>query len=80
MNVAFDKVWHLGLIHKIQPYFPPPLCKILLSYLSSRKFYIQFGEATSDLISIEAGVPQGSVLGPHPVYTVYHGHPSAVRC
>ena len=70
VSAAFDKVWHLGLLHKIQPHFPPALCKLILDYLTSRKFYIQFGEATSDLMPIGAGVPQGSVLGPT-LYTLY---------
>lgn len=64
INAAFDKVWHQGLIFKIHQYFPPAMCKIILSYLSSRSFYVQIGEATSPLMPIEAGVPPGSVLGP----------------
>ena len=40
------------------------------SYLSDRKFYVQESGATSMLYSINAGVPQGSVLAPV-LYTIF---------
>jgi hypothetical protein len=59
---AFDKVWHTGLLHKLQ--LSPPLnyFLILKSYLQSRHF-VKIENDYTELSPINAGVPQGSVLG-----------------
>jgi len=61
---AFDKVWHEGLNHKLKLLLPVQYSRILESYISERYFRIKQEDAYSDLNKIEAGVPQGSVLGP----------------
>lgn len=61
---AFDKVWHEGLIHKLRNLLPKQFAKILESYLTQRMFRVRQEDAYSELKSIKAGVPQGSVLGP----------------
>jgi hypothetical protein len=62
---AFDKVWHKGLLHKLdQLRIPVYLGKWIQNYLSSRYFKIKIGKIFSEFKVIEAGVPQGSVLGP----------------
>lgn len=61
---AFDKVWHDGLIYKIQTKLPPEVHLLLESYLTSRKFKVKYKSCTTDEREIKAGVPQGSVLGP----------------
>jgi hypothetical protein len=62
---AFDKVWHKGLLHKLT------LCGIrgnLLSwfedYLIGRQQRVIINGQRSEWASVNAGVPQGSVLGP----------------
>ena len=40
------------------------------NYLGDRKQFVQIGECLSDLINIECGVPQGSVLG-HIFFILY---------
>lgn len=61
---AFDKVWHKGLMLKLQTLLPKQYCQILKSYISGRLFRIKQGNHYSGLKDIKAGVPQGSVLGP----------------
>lgn len=65
IEAAFDKVWHNGLLYKLQRLgLPDELTRLLASYLRDRKLSVKFGETFSDIYNIEAGVPQGAVLSP----------------
>lgn len=64
VSQAFDKVWHTGLKNKLRSLLPQQYAKFLESYLTDRFFRIKFEDTYTDLKSIKAGVPQGSVLGP----------------
>ena len=64
VSQAFDRVWISGLLHKVSRYLPAHHTLLIRSYLDNRKFYVQYGSATSTTRHIKAGVPQGSVLGP----------------
>jgi hypothetical protein len=61
---AFDKVWHEGLNHKPKVLLPVQYSRILESHISGRYFRIKQEDVYFDLRKIQAGVPQGSVLGP----------------
>ena len=67
---AFDKVWHEGLEYKLQRDLPKQMYEILKSYIEKRYFRVKHEGEYSDLKSIRAGVPQGSVLGPL-LYLIY---------
>lgn len=67
---AFDKVWLKGLLHKLKHILPDSMYTLFKSYLSDRMFYINVKHEFSTLRHIQAGVPQGSVLGPI-LYTIY---------
>lgn len=67
---AFDRVWHKGLLYKLKICLPHTAYVLLGSYLEDRVFQVRSGDCLSSLYPIEAGVPQGSVLGPV-LYTVY---------
>lgn len=64
VSQAFDRVWHEGLIYKIKRLFPPNTHKLIESYITNRKFCIKEKNFLSSPQDIQAGVPQGSILGP----------------
>ena len=62
---AFDRVWHAGLIFKLQQIgIEGEIISILSSFLSDREQRVILDGQFSDWAKIEAGVPQGSILGP----------------
>ena len=62
---AFDGVWHSGLLCKLHSAkIPPYLGSWIKDYLSNRSFVVRISGELSSEGFIEAGVPQGSVLGP----------------
>ena len=59
---AFDKVWHDGLIFKLQTHgIDGKLLKLLKSYLRPQR--VLLNGQTSSWKNVLAGVPQGFVLG-----------------
>jgi hypothetical protein len=64
IHQAFDKVWHKGLLYKLKKNLPDQLYLILKSYLTERYFQVRIEDELSDYHLAQAGVPQGSVLGP----------------
>ena len=65
ISKAFDRVWHEGLIYKIQStrISGTPL-KLIKSFLSGRFQSVLLNGRTSSWSQILAGVPQDSILGP----------------
>ena len=62
---AFDRVWHEGLIFKLrQNGVEGNALSIIKSFLADRVQRAVLDGQTSDWVPIEAGVPQGSILGP----------------
>ena len=62
---AFDRVWHEGLITKLESVgIGGKVLPLLASYLKGRSLRVTLNGVTSDQYPIKAGVPQGSVLGP----------------
>ena len=65
ISKAFDKVWHAGLLHKLRGYgINGQLLNLIRSNLSNRQLKVVLDGQHSSSYSINAGVPQGSVLGP----------------
>jgi len=62
---AFDKVWHAGLISKLQALgVSGKLLSWVEDFLRLRKQRVVLGEHNSEWGEVQSGVPQGSVLGP----------------
>ena len=58
-------VWHQGLIHKLLSIgISGSLLHWFSSYLSGRNQRVVLSKSASIFITINAGVPQGSILGP----------------
>ena len=65
MSKAFDRVWHEGLIYKINSVgISGPLLKLIESFLNNRYQRVLLNGQSSTWLPIIAGVPQGSILGP----------------
>ena len=65
VSKAFDRVWHKGLIFKLKQHgIDGEFLKWLTDYLSERQQKVIIRGCISSPKPINAGVPQGSVLGP----------------
>ena len=65
VSKAFDKVWHIGLLFRLQAYgVDGKLLSLLENYLENCKQRVALNGQTSEWKKINSGVPQGLVLGP----------------
>ena len=65
ISKAFDRIWHIGLLHKLKSYgISDQIFGLISSFLSNRRLQVVLDEESSQEYPFNAGVPQGSTLGP----------------
>ena len=65
ISKAFDKVWHEGLLFKLESYgIGGELLNLFKDYLHERQQGVVLNSQSSSWEAIKSDVPQGSVLGP----------------
>ena len=61
ISKAFYRIWHAGLLHRLKSYgISGQIFGVIFSFLSNRRLRVVLERKSSR----NAGVPQGSILGP----------------
>ena len=78
---AFDRVWHAGLLHKPKSYgISGQIFGLISSFLSNRRLRVVLDGKSSQEYPVNAGVPQGSILGPTLFLLYINDFPDDVIC
>ena len=64
ISKAFDRVWHAGLLHKLKSYgISGQIFGLISSFLNNRRLRVVLDGKSPQEYPVNAGVPQGSILG-----------------
>ena len=65
ISKAFDRIWNAGLLHKLKSYgISGQIFGLTSSFFSNRRLQVVLDGKSSQEYPVNAGVPQGSNLGP----------------
>ena len=81
ISKAFDRVWHAGLLHKRKSFgISGQIFGLISSFLSNRQLQVVLDGKSSQEYLVNAGVPQGSILGPTLFLLYINDLPDDVIC
>ena len=81
ISKAFDRVWHAGVLHKPKSYgISGQIFGLISSFLSNRRLQVVLDEKSSQEYPVNAGVLQGSILGPTLFLLYINDLPDDVIC
>ena len=81
ISKAFDRVWHAGLLDKLKSYgISSQIFRLVFSFLSNRCLRVVLNGKSSQEYAVNAGVPQGSILGPTLFLLYINDLPDDVIC
>ena len=81
ISKVFDRVWHAGLLHKLKSYgISGQIFGLISSFLSNRQLRVVLDGKSSQEYPVNAGVSQGSILGPTLFLLYINDLPDDVIC
>ena len=81
ISKAFDRVWHAGLLYKLKSYgISGQIFGLISSFPSNRWLRVVLDGKSSQECPVNAGVPQGSIIGPTLFLLYINDLPDDVIC
>ena len=81
VSKAFDRVWHASLLRKLKSYgISGQIFGLISFFLSKRRLRVVLDGKSSQEYPVNAGVPQGSILGPTLFLRYINDLPDDVIC
>ena len=81
ISKALDRLWHAGLLHKLKSYGTSgQIFGLISSFLSNRQLQVVLDGKSSQEYPVNAGVREGSILGPTLFLLYINDLPDNVIC